>query len=58
MPTCRRPYPTGASLDIRIPRHASAAITQDIYQHVTPTMLEDAGARLSAVIGQHRVAGR
>lgn len=34
--------------------HSSVAITQDIYQHVTPGMLEDAGERLSAAINRHR----
>lgn len=34
--------------------HSSVAITQDIYQHVTPSMMEDAGERLSAAINRHR----
>lgn len=36
--------------------HSSVAITQDIYQHVTPSMLEEAGERLSAAISRHRQA--
>ncbi len=30
--------------------HASVSITSDIYQHVTPSMAEEAGAKLTALI--------
>jgi integrase len=30
--------------------HASVSITQDLYQHVMPAMVEDAGAKLTALV--------
>ena len=30
--------------------HATTSITDDLYRHVTPPMLEEAGARLTAMI--------
>jgi integrase len=30
--------------------HSSVSITQDIYQHVIPSMLEEAGAKLTAIV--------
>lgn len=30
--------------------HTSASITRDLYQHVTPSMSEDAGAKLTAIV--------
>lgn len=34
--------------------HATTSITEDVYQHVVPSMLEEAGAKLTALISQHR----
>ena len=55
-----RPNHTAATLALRagIPTeyvaqwlgHSSASITRDLYQHVTPSMSEDAAARLTALV--------
>ena len=37
--------------------HSSVSITQDIYQHVTPGMLEDAGSKVTdAILGPRQVS--
>lgn len=34
--------------------HASVSITQDIYQHVIPSMIEEAGERLDEIVFSRR----
>ena len=57
-------YPGAPSSDAHIRRttfgprsfgHASVSITQDIYQHVIPSMIEEAGERLDEIVLSRRL---